>query len=181
MEETFRDRDEELITNATAVGAGAVLIGVGVTLAYLLSKGRGRVFRSLTIPARLIIDGDCVKQEPPRVEIEIDETQPNTIFFVEWTVSGDISNRRWVSFEDFKRKIEFHSGGGGSDSKSITPLELEHGNRCAADLSINRRFKRRIGRQAIRDVARGSTHIYKWDIWLDRQKSDDPEIAIIRR
>jgi hypothetical protein len=181
VDERFDGHREEVLSSATVAGAGAVLVGVGVALAYLLSKRRHPTLRAITLDADLIVDANgCVKQDPERIEIEIDEANPNTVFFVRWSISGSGSNNRWVSFEDFKRKIQFQNGSEG-DSEPVTPLELEHGNRCAHHVADTRVMRRRIARQAIRDVARQSTHVYKWDVWLDRRKSADPEIAIIRR
>lgn len=169
--------DEEAVASAQLAGAGAVLVGVGVVLAYLLGKrgGGGRV--QYTYRADLLIEGDCVRQEPKQIEIEVDEQNPNALYWVEWRISGAAGQKRWIAFEDFRREIT----PGGRD-QAVTPLDLDYpGNRSPKYLPDARPMRRKISKEAIREVGPHQTHTYKWDIWLDRHKSKDPEIAIIRR
>jgi hypothetical protein len=174
VEERSEERSEELISNAAVAGVGAVLVGVGVALAYLLGHKRPRFRR---IPrAYLTIEENGTLSRYDDLEIEVEEGDPPAAVPVMWIVTNR-GPRRILAFENFERR---------HDDKKITPLEKEPDRRIRSipPGATNRIVVSQIDRDAVADVlgdGQRDRHEYKYDIWVDRVRQADPEIAIIRR
>jgi hypothetical protein len=174
VEERFDRRNEEVLAGTAAAGVGAVLVGIGVALAYLLGKQRPDLRRLPRAYITIEENGTISRYED--LEIEVRENDPPAAVRVLWIVTNR-GPRRILAFENFERR---------HDSKKITPLESEPGNRIRpiAEGAVNAVVRARIDRDAVADVLadpRRDRHEYKYDIWVDRVRQKDPEIAIIRR
>ena len=177
MEESYRGPQETEVTAAGAAGAGAILVGIGLALAYLLKK-RGDHRVDIFWDVGLTIDAaGNVTQDPKRVDIDVTSVNPHAALWVRWNVTNE-SGSKLVDFEDFERRIE-----PGGASKDVAPFDVKRpGNRNPVRVQPGAsRFAIKIDRDAVGEVRRGERHFYEYDIWLDRVKSEDPEIVIIRR
>lgn len=178
MEETFDRADEQAGSAAVIAGAGAVLVGVGIALVYLLGRGRkpgagGGGGRTPTV--KLTIDDDgAVTVTPWRIEVPVDPDHPNRPYFVDWLVTNT-GRLRILAFENFRRENE----------GPISALDPSPANRIPQAIpgnAFNHLVRARISRDAVVEfLASGERdHEYEYDVWIDRARRLDPEIAIIR-
>jgi hypothetical protein len=172
--ETFERRDEGAASQTALAATGAVLVAVGVALTYLLSQKGPKLRR---IPrAYLTIEENGTLSRYDDLEVEIEADDPPAAHPVLWLVTNR-GPRRILSFENFERR---------HDDRKIMPLEKEPGQRIrpirAGAVSVP--VPSMIDRDAVADLLgdpRRERHEYKYDIWIDRVRQADPEIAIIRR
>jgi hypothetical protein len=174
VKERFERHDDNTVSQTTLAAAGAVLVGVGLALAYLLGKKEPR-FRRLP-RAYLTIEADGTLSRYDDLAIEVEEGDPPAAVPVLWVVTNR-GPRRILAFENFTRR---------HDDQRITPLDQEPGHRIRpiGANAVNAIVPSRIDRGAVADVLADSQrdrHEYKYDIWVDRVRQADPEIAIIRR
>lgn len=174
MEETIERRDEIAVYKTTVTAAGAVLVGVGLALAYLLGKERPRFHRRPRAYITIEEDGTLSRCDDLPIEVEADD-RPAAVPVL-WLVTNR-GPRRILAFENFKRR---------HDDRTVTPLDREPGNRVRpiGANAVNAIVPSKIDRAAVADVLTDperDRHEYKYDIWVDRVRQADPEIAIIRR
>ena len=182
MDERFAGRSEEVVSSAAVAGAGAVLVGVGIALAFLLGKrggGGGGTSRRceedgqtawLTIAA----DGSASCTDI-RLRLR-DPDDPTIPYFVRWCVTNRGREERVIDLENFSRE----------ESDAVSPLDHRDFNRRPWKVpggAIDRQFLIKISPKAIAELIESTEddHEYKYDVWVDRVRRLDPEIAIIRR
>jgi hypothetical protein len=174
VEERFERRHEEVLAGTAVAGLGAVLVGIGVALAYLLGR---RPKDHILWTAQMTLEEDGSVSRYDVLNVYVDRDRPPRRQPVLWFVTNK-GPERVLSFENFER---LH------DRKKITPLEKEPGQRIrtipseAPAYPVPSAIDREAVAELLADRDPNRPHKYKYDIWVDRVLQKDPEIAIIRR
>lgn len=165
-------------SGATLAGVAVILVGFGAALVYLLAPGakprrppRGGGPRTPTATIVIARDG-TVTIDPRRLEVEIDPSDPHRRYRVRWIVENRTDKDTVAAFENFERDDDHVSPLDPTPSGRIRPVPARQSVPIVAWIAEG----------AVRDLIQSSDteHAYEYDVWVDRRRRIDPEIAIIK-